>query len=330
MGLVAAAGALTHTVQNRLYGNVSQSIVISLTVVGEEVSSSSSSAASSSASVTPAPVGDDTEHGGARRSVWTILENLQSADLPGIVRERKLPSGEYHQAALTHYEDVPPGSWYEAAVADFLKRGVLDATQLMFRPEDPAVRAEFAKVLVKLRNIQHPVVPAVPSFDDTDPTAWYHAFVEEAALHGWMKGYNNCYGTRPCMLRPGAPATRAEAVAMIVRYYRLEASNRAPVFSDVPDGAWYTAELQAAADHCIVQGDEQTGLVAPERLVNRAEMVMLFARAEQNLVYGQDCGGTHQSAGASYIEISRSILIAPFEALYFFFGYPMQRFLLLR
>lgn len=298
--------------------------------VGSGGGSSSSAASSSSSAVScpacncPAVTSTDEEvqSGGGRRTTQTTIDNLNSSELPTIIRRRKLPDGSIVEEVLTpqeagaigkcyidensrpaaakpltHYEDIAPGAWYEAAVADLLKRGVLDATQNVFRANDSAVRAEFAKVLVKLRNIANPVAPATPNFDDADPLAWYYPFVEESAKRGWMKGYNNCYGTRPCTVMPGSPTTRAEAIAMIVRYYGLDASNRAPRFMDVPEGAWYAAVLQAAADRCIVQGDDLTGLVAPDRIVNRAEMVTLFARAQQNLKYGKDCGPVSQQSG---------------------------------
>ena len=171
-----------------------------------------------------------------------------------------------------------------------LDQGVLDPTQKTFRAADSAVRAEFAKVLVKLQKIAAPRVPATPSFEDTDVDAWYNPFIEESATRGWMKGYNNCYGTHPCSVMPGAATTRAEAIAMIVRYYDFKPKNVAPMFADVSKDAWYRDVLQAAADRCIVLGDDLTGLVAPSRLVNRAEMVSLFARAQQHLIYGKDCG----------------------------------------
>jgi len=328
-----------------LGGGGSSSSASSSSVASSSSSDSSSSAVSCPACNCPTVTDnddDEVQSGGGRRTTQTTIDNLDSSDLPTIIRRRRLPNGRVveetltpQEAAgigkcyidengrpaaakpLTHYEDIVPGSWYEAAVADLLKRGVLDATQNVFRANDSAVRAEFAKVLVKLRNITNPATPAVPSFDDTDPLAWYHSFVEESAKRGWMKGYNNCYGTRPCTVMPGSPTTRAEAIAMIVRYYGLDASNRAPRFADVPEDAWYVTVLQAAADRCIVQGDDLTGLVAPDRIVNRAEMVTLFARAQQNLKYGKDCGPAMQESGlgASLLSGETGLVSVPFIAI---------------
>lgn len=257
---------------------------------------------------------DDVEHGGTRKSVPHMIADLDHDDVRTLVCQRRLPDGsvvrvsvpvedvgtnpncvfgEVHPSAplpLTHYEDVEPGVWYEQDLKDLLDANILDAGQPVFRPGDPAVRAEFGKILSLLSGVTAPAVPDVPSFDDTDPAAWYYAFTEEAGRRGWMRGDDNCHGTHPCTLRPAAPATRAEAVAMIVRYYGLTKQSLAPRFADVPANAWYRDVMQTAADRCIMQGDALTGLAAPDRVVNRAEMITLFARAEANLRYGTDCG----------------------------------------
>ncbi len=219
-----------------------------------------------------------------------------------VTREEVLPDAEArtidrcyidggHDAApRTHYDDVPPGVWYEESLERLLRRGALDASQQSFRATDSAVRAAFATVLVRLRSTLTPDPAVPPSFDDTEASAWYHPFVEDAARQGWMIGYKDCYGTRPCFTAPLQIATRAEAAAMVVRTYGLRELGLAPAFADVPAFAWYADEVQIAADHCLLQGDDATGLAAPERTVNRAEMAALLDRAERALRYGRDCG----------------------------------------
>lgn len=296
-------------------------------------SSSSSSAVSCPACNCPDVSGDDQpQSGGGRRPVTRVIDDIDSGTLPTIIRRRRLPDGNYFEETLpadqagdvtrcyidepvrpaapeplTHYDDVEPGAWYEEAVKSLLDAGVLDASQTSFRAADSAVRAEFAKVLTALKGIAQPVSPATPSFDDTDPAAWYFPFTEEAGKRGWMKGYSDCYGTHPCHVMPSASTTRAEAIAMIVRYYGFQPLSLAPRFADVPRGAWYEDVLQIAADRCIVQGDDLTGLVAPERVVNRAEMVALFARAREVLRYGRDCGPS-VSSRASAAAVSASLM----------------------
>ena len=197
---------------------------------------------------------------------------------------------------LAAYSDVPAGVWYEEAVESFQDDGYLDASQTRFRGNDNANRAEFIKLVVELNGGILSTPPAVPSFDDVRPGAWYYSYMEEAAKEGWVKGDNNCYGSHPCYARPAANINRAEAAALIVRAFGLDATGDAPEFVDVPNGQWYTDAVQTAADHCVVQGDDTTGRARPADFMNRAEMVVMLHRVDQGLVYGVDCDNDDTTA----------------------------------
>ena len=190
---------------------------------------------------------------------------------------------------LAAYSDVPAGVWYEDAVMRFIDAGYLDETQARFRGGDFANRAEFVKLIVELNGGILSTPPAVPSFTDVAPSAWYYGYFEEAGKEAWVKGDNNCYGNSPCYARPGANIVRAEAAALIVRAFGLDAGGLAPIFVDNPSGQWYTDVIQTAADHCVLQGDDGTGRVRPGDTMNRAEMVVMLDRVDQGLTYGVDC-----------------------------------------
>lgn len=277
-----------------------------------------------------------TSGGGGRRgsgggNTERIASAIRSEDIPTIIARRRLPGYAYpfervlpieiarsidecyidddttHAAPpLTHYEDVESGAWYEAALAAFLEDGILESTQKQFRPDDPSVRAETAKMLVLVAG-EDVIEPDVQSFDDVPASEWFFGFVETAAQKNWMRGYDNCYGTHPCYTRPGGRITRAEAAAMIIRLFGLESSNSAPQFTDNAEGAWYVDYVRTAADYCIIQGNNGSTLAFPNRTINRAEMVIMLHRARQNLQYGKDCtwGGGDPGASA-YNEELRS------------------------
>ncbi len=218
-------------------------------------------------------------------------------------------------SAFAAYSDVPAGVWYEEAVEAFIDAGYLDAAQTRFRGADNANRAEFTKLVVELNGGVLSDPPAVPSFDDVAPGAWYYSHMEEAAKEGWIKGDKDCYGSHPCYSRPAANINRAEAAAIIVRAFGLEGTGDAPAFVDVPNGQWYTDSVQTAADFCILQGDDTTGRARPADNMNRAEMVTMLHRVDMNMTYGVDCsigGETPVEAGlndvvataASTVEVS--------------------------
>ena len=187
------------------------------------------------------------------------------------------------------YTDVPSGVWFEDAVGAFVDAGYLDASQSRFRGGDSANRAEFVKLVVELNGGILSTPPAVPSFDDVATGAWYYGYMEEAGKEGWVRGDGDCYGSHPCYARPGANINRAEAAAHITRSFGLEATGDAAQFVDNPSGQWYTDVIQTAADHCVLQGDDNSGRVRPGDNMNRAEMVVMLYRVDQGLTYGVDC-----------------------------------------
>ncbi len=192
--------------------------------------------------------------------------------------------------ALAAYSDVPAGAWYAGAVTRMTEAGHLDATQAKFRGTDNANRAEFVKLVVELNGGVLNTAPAVPDFDDVATGQWYYKYFAEAGKEGWVRGDGACYGKHPCYARPSANINRAEAASIIVRAFGLEATGAAPSFVDVPGGQWYTADMQTAADHCVLQGDDATGRARPNDNMNRAEMVVMLDRVDQGLTYGTDCG----------------------------------------
>lgn len=194
--------------------------------------------------------------------------------------------------AIAAYSDVPAGVWYESAVNAFTDAGYLDSTQTKFRGTDNANRAEFVKLVVELNGGVINATPATPSFSDVATGAWYYKYFEEAGKEGWVRGDGSCYGKQPCYARPAANINRAEAAAIIVRAFGLASAGAAPQFTDNPSGQWYTADIQSAADHCVLQGDDSTGRVRPNDNMNRAEMVVMLHRVDQGLTYGSDCGKT--------------------------------------
>ncbi len=202
-------------------------------------------------------------------------------------------------AALTSYTDVESGAWYEQSAANLLSSGALDASQVRLRPNDLSTRAEVFKMLVDL-NDRVLEYPAVSSFSDVPRTAWYFPYIEAAAKAGWIRGDGNCYGQgmAKCTARPNDRVNRAEMSILMQRAFGLSYLNAAPRFPDVQTNQWYFTPIQTAADHCILQGDANTGLARPAAFMNRAEMVVMFDRADQDLKYGEDCGVQPEPMGS--------------------------------
>lgn len=187
------------------------------------------------------------------------------------------------------YDDVEPTNWFAAATRRFYCKGYLHFRD-MFSAPTPATRADMAMILVKMSGWRHSGTFTQSGFDDVSPDEAYAPYVEEAARKGWMIGYGNCYGkTSPCYTRPERAVSRAEAAAMIVRFFSLKETGTAIHFNDVPENAWFFAPVHVAADHCLFRGDAGVATMRPNDLMNRAEMVTLLDRMENELQTGHIC-----------------------------------------
>lgn len=194
-------------------------------------------------------------------------------------------------ANLTTYTDVSTGAYYEEAAAALLRSGALDSNESRLRPNDTATRAEVMKLLVSVHG-SHLINPSRESFDDVSRSQWYYQYIETAADKGWLQGDADCYksSATQCMARPAGNVNRAEMATIMQRSFQLDRLSLAPIFSDnTGNQTWFYSPIQIAADHCILRGDGSSGNVRPSASMNRAEMVVMFYRAQQQQRYGQDC-----------------------------------------
>jgi hypothetical protein len=335
-----------------------QSICVTVSVIGEEdvplgggepcegfaaaseaSSSSIASSTSSTASSSSVSTASSSAGGGTAGGILSTSEGQGTlSDLGGrrgtleqsMQRTRNLleqwAAGRAHPAASSGcslpYYDVPIGVWYSQHVTSFFCKGYLESDAAAFRPFDSATRAEMAKLLVKMKGGLSGDVPTHRSFDDADPSAWYYPYLEEAAKRGWMKGYGDCYGEHPCMVRPDQPISRAEAAAMVVRFFQLRALGTASPFVDVPSTAWYMRPVTTAADHCILKGDDRARTIRPEESMNRAEMVTILSRTAHEIETGIVCDTSQGFADAPATPPASHITARPQGFTRFFITVP--------
>lgn len=190
------------------------------------------------------------------------------------------------------FPDIPLEAWYREEVESFLAQGYLDGSQPKFRGSERATRAEFVKLIVELSGGILDDPPEIPSFDDVAANDWFFPYFEEGVREKWVKGDQDCLGNAAtegravsCVVRPHAPILRAEAAVLLSRAFGMKPLSRAPGFSDNPPGSWFSDHVQAAADHCILRGDDNTRSVRPEAYLNRAEMVVMLSRVDEGRKY---------------------------------------------
>lgn len=106
-------------------------------------------------------------------------------------------------------------------------------------------------------------------FNDTDH--WAKTTVERFALGGIVNGYAD--GS----FKPDGTITRAEFTSIIVRAFDVKAATTDAQFTDVKQGDWYYAAVNAAYEAGIING-RGNNTFAPDALMTREEMIVLVGR----------------------------------------------------
>jgi amidase len=107
------------------------------------------------------------------------------------------------------FSDVRPGSpFYTYVEAAFLHGAISGYGDGKFRPNNPVTRAQAAKMLVLGKG--WPLLsPETPSFSDVPTSHWAYDYVETAAAHSVVSGYED--GS----FRPNLPVSRAQLSKMV-------------------------------------------------------------------------------------------------------------------
>lgn len=114
------------------------------------------------------------------------------------------------------------GHWAEKTIVDAMLSGYVDASTT-FRPKDSVTRAEFAKMLCTVLNIEIKEGQEEP-FHDVNTNAWYHKYI--AALYN-VKDLNGNVGAivngyADSTFKPNDAITRQEAAKMIAQAFLLQ------------------------------------------------------------------------------------------------------------
>ncbi|MCL2827187.1 MAG: S-layer homology domain-containing protein [Oscillospiraceae bacterium] len=207
----------------------------------------------------------------SRAEVATVLARIVLLDFETGIDF--LPDG---MTVFDRFSDVESGQWWYYYVAwaygaGFIK-GFDDGT---FKPEDPITRQEFAALLA--RTIDYYTEAGDISFVDADDiSAWALHYVYTVYKELWMRGDDGRN------FNPQENLSRAEAATTINRILEriydqpaFAAANvvnleRAILFSDVADTAWYFAAVVAATnDHYLTR--IETGAIDWKYILSRQE-----------------------------------------------------------
>ena len=133
-------------------------------------------------------------------------------------------------------------------------------------------------------------------FPDVEEGRWYHNAVGTMARMGIFQGDDS--GT----FRPGDPITRAEFVAIAVRFFQFESSGGVS-FPDVRPDSWYAGAVCTGAELGLILGRED-GSFGPREPITRAEAAAIvnrmLDRGPLDQVPPEEAGWTDNPPGAWY------------------------------
>ena len=228
--------------------------------------------------------------------------------LAGIAISVALLVALFSSSAAAHtggYDDVPANAYYTTPVAELDRAGVFDGTQCRdgdFCPDEPIDRATVAVWIVRILDGQDPPGELQSRFDDVDCClpAFYPPFIERLAQLGVTGGCGD--GSGYC---PNRTTTRAEMAAFLSRAFNLS-DGPDPGFSDVPDDAWYAADVARLAASGITAGCEDGTRFCPARVTTRAEMATFLYRAQRpDRDSSHDVLDPDLAAPLSYVDFER-------------------------
>ena len=156
-------------------------------------------------------------------------------------------------AAKTGFRDVPEDAWYAGYVKYLSDCGVIASSgSAALRPDDPITRAEFVTLAVKFfeqyGDGSETLMREYVEFTDVSSGYWAARYIEDAAAHGWIKGYED--GT----FGGEREITRAEVVTVVNRLLNRSADETAlnsrsvTRFTDLPKSHWAYFEIMEAAN----------------------------------------------------------------------------------
>lgn len=129
--------------------------------------------------------------------------------------------------------------WYNAAINDVVKVGYMKGyPDGSFKPDQPITRAEFAAILSHV--LKDTTAPN--PFKDT-AGHWAKDAIDKAYAQGIIKGYGDN------SFRPDALVSRAEAVAMANRTFRLQKTVMDNPFTDITSDHWAYNDILTAVSN---------------------------------------------------------------------------------
>lgn len=164
------------------------------------------------------------------------------------------------------------GHWAETYINSLVKSGVVSGFEdYTFRPDIPATRAEFVKLVVSALNLG---ADADCNFADIQKNSWYFSYISSAFANGLVTGDENG------MFRPNEYITREDAAVIIYRALKDKLSkNTDGTFIDFELVSDYAKEAVSVLKADEILNGNENGSFEPDSETTRAQIVAMLYRA---------------------------------------------------
>lgn len=183
-------------------------------------------------------------------------------------REYDKDEGKDIQYAETRFRDHRE-HWAKMHIERLVKRGIVDAEQQNFRPDDSINRAEAIKMIVLSAGLT-PADCDESIFPDLRAADWFCTVVTLAHRKGYVEGDQG-------RLNPAAPINRAQAMklVMMAKAVQMDLNNVFDTgFEDVPSAEWYARYVYYGRKMNLIEGRKVDGrhIFDPAAPITRAEL----------------------------------------------------------
>lgn len=182
------------------------------------------------------------------------------------------------------FKDIGDDHWAKDAINWMSEKKIISGYPGgEFKPNNPVLRGEFAKLMVTALEIPL-IMPENSVFSDIRKDSWLYSFVESAKTY--LTGYKTSDGTY--YFKPGEVAVREDMAVALVKALKLENEPaNDEVLNAFSDNDKISKNLRKyvaiAVSKGIMKGYEldggQTKLFRPEATLTRAEAAMLLFKA---------------------------------------------------
>lgn len=225
---------------------------------------------------------------GTPKGVWNYIEKIEQTDhlnMVGQTSNTKYLQGKFFELAamlasipadetrpVMPFVDVADDSYYYDSVLWGWTNGIVKGfDETHFAPDMSCTRAQVVTFLYRAAGSPD-VSTGQTKFTDVQANSYYEKAVAWALENGIVKGVSDTE------FAPEDTVTRAQFVTMLWRYENCPAVSGENIFTDVPNGEYYTPAVIWAASSGVTNGTGN-GLFEPESPCTRAQVITFIYRA---------------------------------------------------